>query len=218
MRASDGQKPDSVGDAGSAPQSSRDAIENVDDCRSVDDSTARTLETFRNQILDLVFALASQHARKYRRMEENGLAHDIALLAFDQITKQNSARRKVSASFQDGTDEWKRVAHMCVISARAECIKRELKYRRRHITVSIDSITVSTTCENTAIEKVDLLIHCIERLDEDRRRLIRWRLEDGLTFKEISTRLQWSVSRVYACYATTLTRLERLMNEGRADD
>ena len=168
-------------------------------------------ESTRNLLLTFIFDLASQHVRNYRQLDFENLAHEIGIRAFEQMRSQPAAREKVYLSFREGTEEWKRVAHMCVIHARAERVRREIFEMRRRSGIPVEEIDPKSPHGPDPNERLTELRHCIALLDEERQTVIRLHFECGLTFQEIAVEMNWSKTRVYGCYATAIVQLQRFL-------
>ncbi|MBI3861511.1 MAG: hypothetical protein HY290_06420 [Planctomycetia bacterium] len=171
-------------------------------------------DSTRKLLLTLVFDLAAQHVRRYRQLDSENLSHEIGISAYEQLSQQPAAREKVRQSLKDGTEEWKRVAHMCVIHARAEKVKRELVDRHRRLGTPVEDLVPAAPRSAAANELMAELRDCVDSLDKDRQTVIRLRFERGMTFQEIAEEMQWNKTRVYGCYATALVQLERSLKAG----
>jgi DNA-directed RNA polymerase specialized sigma24 family protein len=166
-------------------------------------------QSARELLLTFVFDLAAQHVRRYRLLDSENLSHEIGLTAFEQMSRQPAARERVSSSLKEGTDEWKRVAHVCVIHARSQYLKRELLDRRRRSGIPVETIATPALADCEWKERQVALWRSVALLDDDRQAVIRLRFERGLTFQEIADELNWNRTRVYGCYATAIIQLER---------
>ena len=98
------------------------------------------VDSDRHLLLTFIFELAGQHAKRCWVRDSEEASREIAMNAFEQLWRQPSARNKVCQSLKDGNEDWKRVAHMCVIHARAEAAKRALLERRRRAAVPMETL------------------------------------------------------------------------------
>ncbi len=168
-------------------------------------------DSARHLLMTFVFDLASQHVRKFKYLDPENLSHEIGVQAFEQMCRQPSARDKVCESLKAGNENWKSVAFMCVIHARADKVKREIRDRGRRSGIPVEELGSSKSRELE--ERVSELRHCVKLLANDRQTVLHLRFDCGLTFEEIAERMNWSKTRVHGCVAATLVRLERCLKE-----